>query len=141
MIDRLFHLYERALAALLLLLIGAVAAFAVVELLFTLYQYLTNKDGLLLNQHELFEVFGMFLVVLIAMEFMSSIYMYLKDKSLHVEMMLAIAITALTRKVVVLDSSAHDPLYLMALAALLATLVGGYYLVKRRKLSRVDAED
>ncbi|WP_295389603.1 phosphate-starvation-inducible PsiE family protein [uncultured Thiodictyon sp.] len=132
MIDRLFHLFERTLAGVLLLLIGVVAALAVVELCAIIYHDLTNQEGLLLDLHELFEVFGMFLIVLIAIEFMSSIYMYMKDKSVHVEMMLAIAITALTRKVVVLESSSVDPLYLLGLAALLGILIGGYYLVRRQ---------
>ena len=131
MIDRLFHLFERSLAAVLLLLIGVVAIIAVAELCFVLYQDLISAQGLLLSLDELFEVFGMFLIVLIAIEFMSSIYMYMKDKSVHVEIMLLIAITALTRKVVVLKTSAADALYLIGLAALLGTLIAGYYLIKR----------
>jgi uncharacterized membrane protein (DUF373 family) len=75
----------------------------------------------------------MFLIVLIAVELMASIYMYMMDKSVHVEIMLLIAITALTRKVVVLDmESKGDPAsYMLGLAALLGILIGGYYLVKR----------
>ena len=66
--------------------------------------------------------------MLIAIELMASVYMYMMDKSVHVEIMLLIAITALTRKVVVLDlESKGDPaLYMLGLAALLGTLVGGY---------------
>ncbi|AUB83719.1 phosphate-starvation-inducible PsiE family protein [Candidatus Thiodictyon syntrophicum] len=131
MIDRLFHLFERSLAAVLLLLIGAVAVIAVAELCFVLYLDLISPQGLLLGLDELFEVFGMFLIVLIAIEFMSSIYMYMKDKSVHVEIMLLIAITALTRKVVVMKTTEADALYLIGLAALLGTLIAGYYLIKR----------
>ncbi len=131
MIDRLFHLFERSLAAVLLLLIGVVAVIAVAELCFVLYLDLISPQGLLLGLDELFEVFGMFLIVLIAIEFMSSIYMYMKDKSVHVEIMLLIAITALTRKVVVMKTTEADALYLIGLAALLGTLIAGYYLIKR----------
>lgn len=76
---------------------------------------------------------SVFSIVLIAIELMASVYMYMMDKSVHVEIMLLIAITTLTRKVVVLDlESKGDPaLYMLGLAALLGTLVGGYYLVKR----------
>ncbi|HSO81810.1 phosphate-starvation-inducible PsiE family protein [Thiocapsa sp.] len=133
-IDRLFHYFEKALAAVLLFLISVVAVIAVVELCFVLYKDITSQQGLfLLDLSELFEVFGMFLIVLIAIELMASVYMYMTDKSVHVEIMLLIAITALTRKVVVLDlESKGDPaLYMLGLAALLGTLVGGYYLVKR----------
>jgi len=131
MIDRLFHLFERSLAAVLLFLIGIVALIAVAELCFVLYLDLISPQGLLLGLDELFEVFGMFLIVLIAIEFMSSIYMYMKDKSVHVEIMLLIAITALTRKVVVMKTTEADALYLIGLAALLGTLIAGYYLIKR----------
>jgi uncharacterized membrane protein (DUF373 family) len=132
MIDDLFHKFEKMLAGVLLLLISAVALIAVVELCFVLYTDLTSGDGFLLGLEELFEVFGMFLIVLIAVELMASIYMYMMDKSVHVEMMLLIAVTALTRKVVVMDLEAKgDPaLYMLGLSALLGVLIGGYYLLK-----------
>jgi uncharacterized membrane protein (DUF373 family) len=133
-IDRSFHYFEKTLAAVLLLLISVVAVIAVIELCFVLYKDITSQKGLfLLDLGELFEIFGMFLIVLIAIELMASVYMYMTDKSVHVEIMLLIAITALTRKVVVMDmESKGDPaMYMFGLAALLGTLVGGYYLVKR----------
>jgi uncharacterized membrane protein (DUF373 family) len=132
-IDRAFHYFEKTLAGVLLLLISAVAVISVIELCFVLYKDLTSREGFLLGLNELFEVFGMFLIVLIAVELMASIYMYMMDKSVHVEIMLLIAITALTRKVVVLDmESKGDPAtYMLGLAALLGILIGGYYLVKR----------
>jgi uncharacterized membrane protein (DUF373 family) len=131
MFDTIFHNFERFLAAILLLLIAVVAVISVAELCFVLYKDLTSPLGLFLGLNELFEVFGMFLVVLIAVELMSSIYMYMKDKSVHVELMLLIAITALTRKVVILDMETSDPMTMLGIAALLGTLIGGYYLVKR----------
>ena len=131
MIDKLFHAFERSLAAVLLILVAIVAMISVAELCYVLYKDLTSQTGLFLGLNELFEVFGMFLMVLIAIELMSSIYMYMKDKSVHVELMLLIAITALTRKVVILDKETTDALTMLGIAALLATLIGGYYLVKR----------
>lgn len=133
MFDKLFHTFEKILAAVLLLLVAVIAVISVAELCYLLYRDITSQQGLLLSLDELFEVFGMFLIVLIAIELMSSIYIYMKDKAVHVEIMLLIAITALTRKIVVLDSTGADALYLIGLAALLGTLVGGYYLVKHRQ--------
>jgi uncharacterized membrane protein (DUF373 family) len=143
MIDHLFHRFEKTLAAVLLFLISAVALIAVAELCFVLYTDLTSGDGFLLGLEELFEVFGMFLIVLIAVELMASIYMYMMDKSVHVEMMLLIAVTALTRKVVVMDLEAKgDPaFYMLGLSALLGVLVGGYYLLKRAYPVKAPAAD
>jgi uncharacterized membrane protein (DUF373 family) len=131
MFDTIFHNFERFLAAILLFLIAVVAVISVAELCFVLYKDLTSPLGLFLGLDELFEVFGMFLMVLIAIELMSSIYMYMKDKSVHVELMLLIAITALTRKVVIMDKATSDAMTMFGMAALLGTLIGGYYLVKR----------
>ncbi len=73
----------------------------------------------------------MFLLVLIAIELMGSLYIYLKDESLHLEIMFLVAITAVTRKIVVLDSGETDALYLMGLALLIAALSWGYIAVVR----------
>jgi len=135
MLDTLFHAFEKFLAAVLLSLIAVVALIAVGELGYLLYLDMTSPHGLLMGLNELFEIFGMFLMVLIAIELMSSIYMYMKDKSVHVEMMLLIAITALTRKVVILDKETTDPMTMLGIAALLGTLIGGYYLVKRQDVA------
>ena len=137
MFDNVFHAFEKFLAAVLLILIAAVAMIAEAELGYLLYIDMTSPHGLLMGLNELFEIFGMFLMVLIAIELMSSIYMYMKDKSVHVEMMLLIAITALTRKVVILDKETTDPMAMLGIAALLGTLVGGYYLVKRQDVAEM----
>jgi uncharacterized membrane protein (DUF373 family) len=131
MIDKIFHGFEKTLAAVLLILIAIVAVLAVLELCVVLYRDLAGLRLFLLNDRGMFELFGLFLTVLIAIELMASIHMYMKDKSVHAELMLLIAVTALTRKVVVLDADAYDPMYLIGLAALLGTLIGGYYLVRR----------
>jgi len=136
LVEKVFHYFEKTLAGVLLILISVVSVIAVIELCVVLYRDLVSQEGLLLSLDELFEVFGMFLIVLIAIELMASVYMYVMDKSVHVEFMLLIAITALTRKVVVIDleAKADDAMYLIGLATLLGILVGGYYLVRGQLL-------
>jgi len=73
----------------------------------------------------------LFLLVLIPIELMGSVYIYLKDEVLHLEIMFLVAITAVTRKIVVLDSGETDALYLMGLALLIAALSWGYIVVVR----------
>jgi magnesium-transporting ATPase (P-type)/uncharacterized membrane protein (DUF373 family) len=130
-----FHAFEKTLAAILLVMIAGVAVVAVVELGFLLYRELVSPSGpgLLVDANGLFEVFGMFLIVLIAIELMVGVYRYVMDRSIHVELVVLVAITALTREVVLMEpgSTTGDALYLLGLAALLAALLGGYYLVKR----------
>lgn len=132
MFDRYYERFERAVSLVLLVLMGVIVLAATAELIYLLYQDLLSPPGLFLGVSELFQVFGLFMMVLIAIELMSSIYMYLKDKVVHVEIIFLIGITAVTRKIVILDSKDIDPFYLMGLASLLAALTGGYYLIKKR---------
>jgi len=82
---------------------------------------------------ELFDLFGMFMMVLIAIELLSSITMYCINKVIYIEMMFLIAITAVIRKIVVLDAKSIEPIAVIGIAAVLASLVAGYYVVKKQQ--------
>lgn len=133
MLEKYYEWFERGVSVILLLLMAVIVLAATLELMYILYQGLLTPPGLFLGLVELFDIFGLFMMVLIAIELMSSIYMYLKDKVVHVEIIFLIGITAVTRKIVILDSKAIDPLYLVGLASLLAALTGGYYLIKKNR--------
>ena len=72
-------------------------------------------------------------MVLIGLELMTSIRMYLDDHKIHAEMMFLVAITAITRKIVILDASQIEPLILFGIGFLIIALSAGYYLVKRNR--------
>jgi len=112
---------------------GVVVISATLELGLILFKNLTETPGIFLGQTQLFDLFGMFMMVLIAIELMSSIYVYCTNKVIYLEMMFLIAITAVTRKIVVLDAKAIDPLAVIGIAFVLAALVAGYYVVKKQQ--------
>jgi len=133
MFDKYYERFERAVSSILLLLMAIIVLAATVELMYILYQNMLTPPGLFLGLPELFDIFGLFMMVLIAIELMASIHMYMKDKVVHVEIIFLIGITAVTRKIVILDSKAIDPMYLVGLASLLVALTGGYYLIKKNR--------
>jgi uncharacterized membrane protein (DUF373 family) len=110
---------------------GIVVVAATMELGYILFRCIIEPPGLLLDISELFELFGLFMMVLIAIELMSSIYAYFTNKAIYLEMMFLIAITAVTRKIVVLDAKSIESMAVIGLAAILAALVAGYYVVKK----------
>lgn len=131
MFNKLFNQFEKLLAFILLLMIAGVAVASVIELGYILYRDITSNNGFLFEIDELFEIFGMFMLVLIAIELMSSIHTYLENKAIHIEIMFMISLTAVTRKIVILDSKSAEPLYIMGLGVLLLSLSIGYFLIKR----------
>lgn len=90
-----------------------------------------DADGFLLDLQEIFTVLGWFLVVLIALELMASVAAFLEEKVIKVEFMYVVAITAVARKIVTMDSKEAEPLYLVGLAGVILALSIGYYLSKK----------
>jgi uncharacterized membrane protein (DUF373 family) len=71
-------------------------------------------------------------MVLIGLELMTSIQMYLHDHTIHAEMMFLIALTAVTRRIVIFDALKADPLAVFGIGFLVIALSAGYYLLKKR---------
>ena len=132
---KLFDTAEKVTATALLAFMGLVVISGTVELAWELISSLLEPPGLFLGLAELFDVFGLFLMVLIGLELMTSIRMYLDDHRIHAEMMFLVAITAITRKIVILDASRIEPLILFGIGFLVIALSAGFYLVKRDRLS------
>lgn len=134
----IFGKIERVIAAALLVLMTIVVVSGVLEIAWVVFNDLFEPPGLFLGVADLFDIFGLFLMVLIGLELMSSIEMYLKDHTIHAEVMFLVALTAVARKVVILDAKAIDPMTVFAIAALVLALSTGYYLLKRRNAPEPD---
>ena len=88
---------------------------------------------LLLDINELLPVFGFFLMVLIGLELLASIRLYIEDQSIHVEMVMVVALIAVSRKIIVLDYEKTDPLTVLGIAGLVLALAGGYFMLKHSR--------
>ncbi len=86
---------------------------------------------LLLDINELLDIFGFFLLVLIGLELLASVKMYLEDDVVHVELVMLIALIAVSRKIIVIDYGKIDGVTVVGIAALVLVLSVGYYLMKR----------
>jgi uncharacterized membrane protein (DUF373 family) len=130
---KFFEKTERYIAIVLLVLMGIVVASATVEVAYEVVAGLINPPGFFLGVMELFDIFGLFLMVLIGLELMTSIHMYLEDHKIHAEMMFLVALTAITRKIVILDTEKIEPLLVFAIGFLVIALAGGFYLIRIRR--------
>lgn len=121
---------ERAIAIALLVLMAIVVISGVLEVAWVVFHDLFQPPGFFLGVEDLFDIFGLFLMVLIGLELMTSIEMYLKSNTIHAELMFLVALTAVARKVVILDANSIDPMTVFAIAALVVALSGGYYFIR-----------
>jgi uncharacterized membrane protein (DUF373 family) len=69
------------------------------------------------------------MAVLIAIEIFINITIYLRDDVIHVKIVMATALMAIARKVIILDYNQISPDYIWATAGVVVAMSIGYYLV------------
>lgn len=124
-------IFEQIVTTILIVLMGAVVVLAVIDLAWILIQDVFTPPYVLLDIDELLEVFAMFLLVLIGIELVETLKLYLKRNSLRAEIIILVALIALSRKVITLDLKDTPALTLVGIAALIASLGATYYVIKR----------
>ncbi|MBT8374293.1 MAG: phosphate-starvation-inducible PsiE family protein, partial [Deltaproteobacteria bacterium] len=70
-----------------------------------------------------------FMAVLIAIEIFVNICVYLREDVIHVQIVMATALMAIARKVIILDFEEIDSEYVWAIAGVVLAMSIGYYLV------------
>jgi len=131
--------FEKVIYAGLIIMLIAVLIAAILDLGLLLVNSLTTADPYLLEAHELITVLGAFLLILIGVELLDTIKAYFQEKSIHVEIVLILAIIAVARKVILLDPTGMTGIdYGIELTGIGIIVVGlgvGYYLIKKAGLA------
>ena len=125
--------FERAITHILLVLIACVVLLATIELAWLLVKDVLTPPIFLLEIHELLELFGLFLMVLIGIELLHSVKTYIVRREFHLETVLTVAMIAVARKIIVLEQKEWPEGTLLGLAALVLALAIGYYVMQRSR--------
>jgi len=128
--------FERFVYAVLMILLMVVLGFSIVELCWLVVTSLSNPPPLLLENHELTNLLGVFLLILIGIELLDTIKAYFKENAIHFEIVILLAIIAVARKVILLDpASAPQPEFigfeLVGIGVVILGLAGAYFLIKK----------
>ena len=115
----------RVLAVLMVLTI----LWGVIDVFVVLYSKILLPSFEELRPRDIIIVFGAFLAVLIAIEIFMNITLYLRDDVVHVRLVVATALIAIARKVIILDFEKIEPLYIFATAAVVLALGIVYWLM------------
>ena len=129
---RFLHRIIKQAVRLLAILMVFVILWGIGDVLYVLYQRLTEPPIMLLNIGDLLTTFGSFLAVLIAIEIFVNITLYLRDDVIHVKLVIATALMAIARKVIVFDYRDLDCKYVWSTATLVLALGITYWLISRK---------
>ena len=125
---KIIHFAVRILAVLMTLLI----IWGVIDAGWQIFSKLRTPPVGILTMNDILDVFGAFLAVLIAIEIFANITMYLRDDIIHVKLVMATALMAIARKVIVFDFAKHDPDYIWATGVVIFGLSIGYWLISSK---------
>jgi uncharacterized membrane protein (DUF373 family) len=128
---RLLHKVIRGGVKALAVLMAAVILWGIGDVVWVLYRRLSQPPYFLLRINDILFLFGAILVVLIAIEIFLNITLYLREDIIHVRLVVATALMAIARKVIVFDFKELTSQYIYATAAVVLALGITYWLVSR----------
>ncbi len=130
--DPLIALLHRAIKLsikMLAILMVVVIYWGVADVVYVLYEQLRHPPFMLLDISDILKTFGAFLTVLIAVEIYQNIVLYLRTDVIPLKLVIATALMAIARKVIILDFKVLEPTYIFAAGTVILALGITYYLL------------
>ncbi|MGR5061435.1 phosphate-starvation-inducible PsiE family protein [Photobacterium sp. DNB22_13_2] len=106
-----------------------VIVMGVLDVAWILYQRLVSPPRYILTISDMLATFGAFMAVLIAIEIFINITIYLRENVIHVKIVMATALMAIARKVIIIDVEEMEVAYLYGIAAVVLSMSVGYWLI------------
>ena len=123
--------FEKMIIFSLLVMLVLVLFLSTLDLAWIIIKDIITPPVFLLDIDELLEIFGLVMLVLIGIELMQTMAKtYLSQSVDHAQIVMAVAIIAIARKVIILDVKELSGVALLGIAAIILALSIGYYLIK-----------
>lgn len=121
---------EGLVSKILSIVMVVVILFAVGDLVVILAgQLFTSPKGFF--NESLFEIFGLFLNILIALEILENITAYLRKHVIQVELVIVTSLIAVARKIIILDLEKATGIDIIGLAVAIFALSISYWIIRR----------
>jgi uncharacterized membrane protein (DUF373 family) len=127
----LHHIIQWAVKVLAVLM-TMVILWGIADVVWTLYNRLMAPPRFLLDLSDIFVTFGAFLAVLIAIEIFVNITLYLRSDVIPVKLVIATALMAIARKVIVFDFKKLDWPFIAATGIVILALGITYWLLDQK---------
>jgi uncharacterized membrane protein (DUF373 family) len=121
--------FENVLSKVLSLFMVAVIFVSVIDLGVVLFHALLDPPDDFLGR-TLINIFGLFLNILIALEILENITAYLRQHVVQVELVIVTSITAVARKIIILDFAKTTGIDLIGLALAVFGLSISYWIIR-----------
>jgi uncharacterized membrane protein (DUF373 family) len=131
--ERLTGLVERLVVGALLVLLMVTILVGTVIVGWSLLEDLLGFHALVDNPKALFDVFGLFVAVLVGVELLRILHQLVRSHEVDTELVVETALIALCNKVITLNLSAASWTTLLAIAALIVALAGAMHVLRQQR--------
>ncbi|MFD2231861.1 phosphate-starvation-inducible PsiE family protein [Alkalimarinus sediminis] len=128
---RSLHRVIRVAVKFLAILMVLVILWSIADVVYVLYQKMKTPPYFLLDVGDILETFAAFMAVLIAIEIFTNIRLYLGTNVVPVQLVIATALMAVARKVIVLDLKEVTAEQIVGVALVTIALGVSYWLVRK----------
>ena len=133
MFDTLLTKILRFTVVVLTGLLAVVVVLSTADLAVVIGEEIWRPPRFLIQVHSLLEVFGYFLLVLTGVELLETVRAYLRKDVIHVRVVLEVALIAMARKVIILESHDVPSSTFFGIAALILALGIAFYFERQTK--------
>ncbi|MGJ0516461.1 MAG: phosphate-starvation-inducible PsiE family protein [Methylomicrobium sp.] len=127
----IMHKLIRYSVKLLAVLMVFTILWSVLDVVVVIYEKFLRHPFQDLDKEEILQVFGSFMLVLIAIEIFINITLYIRSHVIPVKLVVATALMAVARKIIVFDFHDVGAFHVFATGILVAALGGTYWLLER----------
>jgi len=131
--DKVTGLFERLAVGALMVLLMATILFGTVVVAWSLFEDLIHTQDLVAEPKILFEIFGLFVAVLVGVELLKILRHLLVAHEVNTALVAQTALIALCNKVITLNLSDAKWTTLVAVAALILSLTAAIYALKQAR--------
>ncbi|WP_321430556.1 phosphate-starvation-inducible PsiE family protein [uncultured Methanolobus sp.] len=136
--------FQTIIIKIVMLMMAFVILSAMLEITWLLVTDISTPPYFLIGVDEILDVFALFFLVIIGIELLETVKMIIMESSMNVDVIILVGITAIVRKILIIDLKNTDPLFLVGMGILIIALAGTYYLVvvsKKDFKCKLDIDD
>jgi len=127
----------RYMVMLLAVLMAFVVLCGVAQVATEIYFTAINTPYIMLSLNGITSTFASFLAVLIAIDIFINISLYVRRHVIAVRLVVATALMAVARKIIVMDFAGIEPIQVISIASIVAALGFSYYFLSKLKSDQV----
>lgn len=138
--DRLMNVLNKVIRSgvrVLAVLMVLVILWGIGDVIWVIYRHIVEPPFMILKITDILDAFGAFLAVLIAIEIFINITLYLREDVIHVKLVVATALMAIARKVIVFDFNILGYEHVLATGAVVLALGITYWLIARKEQKEI----